>query len=242
MSHRPLEIGNAGKPSCGANELGSILVVIPAMNEEFTVGVVVENVRSVWGVDVVVIDDASSDNTAKVAREAGAIVVPLMFNLGPWGAMQAGFRYALRKGYDIVVTMDGDGQHPVEHIFDLVKPISERRADVTIGSYLPRLSVMRRIAGRFFRNLSRLPIRDFTSGFRAYHRKVLPCLVCSEMCLLDYQDLGALLLLYHKGFKVLEVPVYMEFRKFGKSRVFYSWREVFRYLVHTSILGLARRR
>ncbi|HMY40796.1 MAG TPA: glycosyltransferase, partial [Marinagarivorans sp.] len=89
----------------------SLIALIPAYNEEATVGAIVAQVRQLWRCPVVVIDDCSTDATIAVARAAGAIVLPLTLQLGAWGAMQTGLRYALRQGYRTAITLDADGQH-----------------------------------------------------------------------------------------------------------------------------------
>ena len=92
------------------------IALIPAHNEEATVGIIVAQVRELWNYPVVVIDDCSSDATAQAARNAGATVLPLTLQLGAWGAIQTGLRYALRQGYRTAITLDADGQHEPQDI------------------------------------------------------------------------------------------------------------------------------
>lgn len=110
-------------------------VIIPAYNEEHTIGDVVKAVKSLGpGYDVIVINDNSSDNTHLKAREAGATVVELPCNLGIGGAVQTGFKYALSHGYDACIQVDGDGQHPAGEIPRLIEPLFEEGYDMVIGS------------------------------------------------------------------------------------------------------------
>ena len=96
-----------------------VIILIPAKNEVNTVGKVISEIKARFIVTVVVIDDASTDETTNVARVAGAIVLQLPFSLGAWGAIQTGLRYALKHGFNIAITMDADGQHEVSSIDDI---------------------------------------------------------------------------------------------------------------------------
>ena len=101
-----------------------LIVLIPAHNEAATVGVIVAQIRALWGCPVVVIDDCSTDCTASVARAAGATVLPLTLQLGAWGAIQTGLRYALNQGYRAAITLDADGQHEPVSIGALLQSLS----------------------------------------------------------------------------------------------------------------------
>src|SRR4030042_2259155 len=118
--------------------------------------------------DVIVINDASTDQTADRAAAAGARVLNLLVNLGAWGATQTGIRFALKKGYRQVITMDADGQHLSSAIPHLLAPIDAGNADVVIGSCTERGSHARKIAWRFFRGLTGVEIEDLKMGLRAY--------------------------------------------------------------------------
>jgi len=119
-------------------------------------------------------------------------------------------------------------------------PVVLKKADVVIGACPERLSFQRRLTSAFFRLLTGVPVKDLTSGFRVYNRQALRFLISHPHVLIDYQDLGVLVALHQAGFRLKEVPVSMRPRKHGKSRVFYSWWEVVRYLTHTGLLGLAK--
>ncbi|MFO7640397.1 MAG: glycosyltransferase family 2 protein [Candidatus Competibacteraceae bacterium] len=219
---------------------GSFLALIPAHNEAATVGIVVGQVRRLWRCPVVVIDDCSTDATAQAARAAGAIVLPLTLQLGAWGAIQTGLRYALRHGYRVAVTLDADGQHEPASIGALLQPLRAAQADVVIGAFPERASRARRLAWRYFRLLTGLKLEDITSGFRAYNHAALATLAAPEASLLDYQDVGVLLILRRQGLRTVEVPVPMQTRSVGASRVFRSWWIVGAYMLQTSLLCLAR--
>jgi len=216
------------------------IIIIPAKNEEKTVGQVVAEIKTLLAVTVVVIDDASTDNTAQVARSAGAIILPLPYSLGAWGAIQTGLRYAEKHGYDIAITMDADGQHEAISIPSLIKPFENQQCDVVIGAYPARGSGLRQIAWRLFRYLSGIQLEDFTSGLRAYNRPALTLLASKAATLLDYQDMGVLMLLHKAGLQIQETPIFMHPRINGHSRIFSSWWAVTRYMMHTGILCLAK--
>ncbi|MEW5763158.1 MAG: glycosyltransferase family 2 protein [Bacillota bacterium] len=111
-----------------------VLVIIPAYNEEKSVGDVVRAVRRQGIPDVLVVNDGSSDGTAAAAAGAGAVVLNLPFNLGIGGAVQAGYLYALRHGYDVAVQVDGDGQHDPTSLERLLRPVLAGTADMALGS------------------------------------------------------------------------------------------------------------
>lgn len=221
-------------------QFGHSITLIPAYNEEATIGTVIDQIRRRWNCPVVVIDDCSSDATAKVARTAGATVLPLTLQLGAWGAIQTGLRYALRQGYRTAITLDADGQHEPDCIGELLKPLAANAADVAIGAFPERASQARRFAWSYFRWLTGLKLEDITSGFRAYNHTAMTILASQEASLLDYQDVGVLLILRHKGLRTIEVPVSMQPRAQGASRVFRSWWIVGQYMLQTSVLCLAR--
>jgi glycosyltransferase involved in cell wall biosynthesis len=151
------------------------LIVMPALNEEEAIGSVIAEVHDkLPGVHVLVVDDGSTDSTAAIARDAGATVLSLPFNLGVGGAMRAGFRFALAHGFDNVVQVDSDGQHDPVGVPALVDGLAE--ADIVLGARFagegeytvrgPRKWAMVVLAGVISR-LARTRLTDTTSGFRA---------------------------------------------------------------------------
>ena len=217
------------------------LVVIPAHNEAEDIAYVIAKVRACCNYPVVVVDDASTDATIEQARAAGATVIPLAVQLGAWGATQAGLRYALRKGYSHVVTMDADGQHQPESLPALLHPIIAGDADVMIGACTQRGSVLRKIAWRLMRAFSGLRLEDLTSGFRVYARRAIRRLSGWQATLLEYQDVGVLTMLQASGLRIRDVEVDMLPRRHGISRVFHSWASVTYYMSYTLLLGFTKR-
>jgi glycosyltransferase involved in cell wall biosynthesis len=221
-------------------DYSSTIVVIPAKNEALTVGKVVRRIKTYFSGTVVVIDDASTDETIQVARDAGAKVLSLPFSLGAWGATQTGLRYAVKKNYHIAITMDADGQHESESIPDLLYVLNTTECDVVIGAFPQRGSFARRFAWTLFRQLSGITLEDLTSGFRVYNRAAIELLASRHATLLEYQDLGVLILLKKSGFCIQETPTLMHPRSVGHSRIFSSWWAVSHYMVYTITLCFAR--
>lgn len=217
------------------------LVIIPARNEARDIGFVIGEIKKHSNFPVVVIDDASTDGTIAVARQAGAVVVPLAIQLGAWGATQAGLRYALKHDYTHAITMDADGQHLAESLTALLQPIINNEADVTIGACTRRGSKLRKLAWSLMKRVSGLRLEDLTSGFRVYDRRAIHKLATWQATLLEYQDVGVLVMLQSAGISIKNVEVEMLPRRHGKSKVFYSWASVIYYMSYTLLLSFTKR-
>ncbi|MDD2545158.1 MAG: glycosyltransferase [Burkholderiaceae bacterium] len=215
-----------------------VLIVIPARDEAATIGNMLHQLHAAGWTHVLVIDDQSTDDTGRIAWEAGAQVLRPPLPMGAWGGMQTGIRYGLAQGYRAVITMDADGQHEVAEIPTLLR--ARGQADLVIGAFPERASRVRQLAWHWFRQLAGFDLRDLTSGFRLYNRAAMGVLASREATLLDYQDLGALLLVRRAGLHIAEVPVSMNLRVVGQSRIFHSWLSVLRYMAATTLLCLAR--
>jgi hypothetical protein len=194
------------------------LVVIPALNEATTIGTVIAGARShAPDLDLLVVDDGSTDATASLARELAVEVVSHPFNLGYGAALQTGYKHADRGGYAAVVQMDADGQHDPRDILRLLAPLRDGDADIVIGSRFAAASDYRmgalRTAGRsFFQRLLRAfggpAITDPTSGFQALAAPAFRY-CCADFYPSDFPDVDVLLLLHRQGFRIREVPVTM---------------------------------
>lgn len=218
------------------------LVVIPAWNEAGSIRNVIRSVYELCDLNILVIDDGSSDGTGHLARQAGAEVIFLPMNMGAWTAIQTGFRYALANRYEMVLTMDADGQHFAECIPGLFENLHNRHADVIIGANPSRATRYRQLSWSFFRMLTAIDLEDFTSGLKAYNQKAMRILLRPRAHLFDYQDLGALLLMRRFGLRIREVPVPMQKRLHGHSRVFSNWWLVLRYMLLSTVLCISKYR
>lgn len=219
-----------------------VLVIIPAYNEQETIARVIESLQEhVPEYDVLVVDDGSRDETARIVRRYPDVtLVRLPYNMGIGTTMQTGYLYAYRNGYDIAVQCDADGQHPVHQMDRIVDRVANGDADMAIGSryvsdtdYQP--GVLRRLGKSL---LSRLVdsvvgggITDTTSGFRAMNRKVLE--VFTRYYPDDYPEAEAIVILARNGLKPIEVPVDMSQRQGGVSSINLS-KAVY-YLVKVSL-------
>jgi len=203
-----------------------VLVIIPAHNEEQNLPTLLKEIKT-EGYDAVVVDDASTDGSADVARAASIPVLSLSVNLGIGGGVQTGFLYAVRRGYDVAIQVDGDGQHSVEWVPTILKPILAGEADCVVGSrYVPqrpdeeyRTPFVRRMGIYFSSGIlalfTGLRIHDTTSGFRALNRKAFTFF--STNYPVDHPEAESLLLLHQSGFRIKEVPVKMRCRTAGQS-------------------------
>jgi glycosyltransferase involved in cell wall biosynthesis len=197
----------------------SVLIVIPAYNEAGRIGPVVHDVRSTLpAAAILVIDDGSGDRTADEAVEAGATVVSLPVNSGYGAALQTGYKYAVRNGYQIVGQIDADGQHRAEYLRDLLDALEDGDADVVIGSrfldrdghYRP--SAARKLGISLFARLAtvitRNHVTDPTSGFQVMRLRVAQ-FFCSNVYPMDYPDADILIVLHRSGYRLKEIPVQM---------------------------------
>ncbi len=222
---------------------GRVLLLIPAFNEEASIGHVVVEARQVMpGIDVLVANDCSTDSTAQVARGVGAQVITVPHHLGLGGVLQAGYRLAYELGYDYVVRIDGDGQMDPRDIPTILETLRASGVEMVIGSrYLERdgghTSVARSVGIRFFRAVLRpilgKPVMDPTSGFVGVNRRALE--VFSNSFPLEYPEIEALVVLRRRAFHFLEVPCRIRPRRAGLSTIT-PLKSVY-YIVHV-LLGV----
>lgn len=208
------------------HDIKRVLVIIPAYNEESALPVVLKEIESEsLDVDVLVIDDGSSDGTTAVAKAQGVDVVTLPLNCGVGGCVQTGFIYAAQNNYDCALQVDADGQHPAEEIPNLIRAV-QAGADVAIGGRFsgkgdyqvkgPRRWMMRLLSA-FFSRFCKTKITDSTSGFKAYSARAI------EIYAKDYpayylgDTIEALVIAVKSGLKVVQVPVNMRPRYAGKA-------------------------
>jgi len=231
----------------------TFLAVVPAYNEAGSVARVIGALHEqAPQFDVIVIDDGSTDETAARAREAGASVVRMPFNLGIGGAVQTGFVYARDHGYDYMAQVDGDGQHDPSELTRLVLTLRDEpsldmvcgsRFISTAGEYQAPLS--RRTGIRLFAfmlsKILRQPITDPTSGFRLYNRRAISLFAADYPH--DYPEVEAVLMLHAHRLRMTEVAVRMHHRETGSSSITKMRSGYYMIMVSLSLaVGLLRRR
>jgi glycosyltransferase involved in cell wall biosynthesis len=209
-----------------ARPTADCLAIVPALDEEASVAEVVRELRSLPGIDVLVVDDGSSDRTAEMARAAGARVASMPFNVGIGGAVQTGYMWALEHGYAVAVQVDGDGQHPAAEVQALVDAIRHGDADLVIGSRFLgggsyRAPFARRVGIRLFSaivsTIVRVRVTDTTSGFRAAGTEAIALFARAYPH--DYPEVETVLVAHRAGLRVHELPVEMRLRQGGASSI-----------------------
>jgi glycosyltransferase involved in cell wall biosynthesis len=226
------------------------VAIVPAYNEEHTIGRVVEELHAYDpGLDVVVVSDGSLDGTAAAAEAAGARVLRLPFNLGIGGAVQTGFKFAWEQGYDLAVRCDGDGQHVPAELPKVVGPVVAGAADIAVGSRFAggdgyRSSASRRVGIRLLAAvvsaIARQRVTDTTSGFQALNRRALGLFAADYPH--DYPEVEGMVMTIRHQLRLVEVPVQMREREHGRSSIT-ALRSVY-YMVKVLValfVGLFRR-
>lgn len=205
-----------------------LLAIIPAYNEAGSIAEVIRSIKDhLPDMDIVVINDGSLDNTGIRARETGlAHVIDLPVNLGIGGAVQTGYLYADRHGYDIAVQIDGDGQHDPAELHKVLEPIRTGSTDCCIGSRFVehngfRSTAVRRAGIHFFswmiHWMTGKKLTDPTSGFRAVGKRGIH--LFAHYYPDDYPEVEAIVLLLRSGCRVSEIPVRMFSRSAGRSSI-----------------------
>lgn len=197
--------------------------VVPAYNEAQVVG---DSVRALAGADlrVVVVDDGSTDETAAVARAAGATVLRHAVNRGQGAALQTGIAYALRRGAEQIVTFDADGQHGAEAVPALLQPLIEGRADVVLGSRFldgqTRVPIFRRLTLKaaivFTRAMTGLRITDTHNGLRALTRRAAGCIALRQDRMAHASEI--LDQIAAARLRYIEVPVHIRYSDYSRRK------------------------
>ncbi len=225
-----------------------ILLIIPAYNEEASIQKTIQSILKTK-YNYIIINDGSTDSTEEILTKNHYNHVQLISNLGIGGAVQTGYKYAYENNYDIAIQFDADGQHDIKYIENLIKPIQDGKADLTIGSCFidktlknQRSSKLRRLGIRLLSNIIKLfsgkRIYDPTSGFRAADKKIIAEFARSYP--LEYpESISNFELLKFSQFKIQEIPVKMNKRTAGKSSI-HSWKNLYAAInVFLSILILS---
>ncbi len=225
-----------------------ILLIIPAYNEEKNIlntykKIIEYNKINKTDYDVIVINDGSNDKTEEVCIKNNIPHISLICNLGIGGAVQTGYRYAYNNGYDIAVQFDGDGQHDIEYVKDVIAPIVIGQADMVIGSRFVdntssdfKSSKFRRIGIKlisfFIRLTTKRKIYDTTSGFRAVNKKLIEKF--ANKYPVEYPEPVSTTEILKYNYKVLEIAVSMNEREHGVSSI-KTWKNIY-YMINVILL------
>lgn len=202
------------------------MIIIPAYNEEKSILNVISSVLSEYpSIDILVINDGSTDKTSELAKSANVYVIDMPFNIGYGGAIQTGFRFAVEYHYQYVITIDADGQHDPSSIKNLIHTMNEEKADVVIGSRFIngnyKMPFLRKIGSSLFSCVAHIytgiKFTDPTSGFQILNRKSFEYLSQFDNYPLDYPDVNIIMALHKMRFKIAEAPVRMVEKVNGKS-------------------------
>jgi len=223
------------------------LIIIPAYNEEKailnTVDSIIEyNKKNKEKFDFVVINDGSRDRTEEILVNNNINHIKLIQNLGIGGAVQTGYKYALNNDYDIAIQFDGDGQHDINYVKDIIEPIKNKKANMVIGSRFVdtkkegfKSSVSRRMGIKlisfFIKLFTRKKVYDTTSGFRAVDREIIQ--LFSNNYPTEYPEPVSEVTILKRKLKIIEVPVLMHERQGGKSSI-HAWKNVY-YMINVTI-------
>ena len=217
------------------------IVIIPAYNEISNIRTTVQDILDhAPGFDYVIINDCSQDGTMRFCTEQGMNIINLPVNLGIGGAVQTGYLYAWRNGYDVAVQFDGDGQHDASYLGEMADFLQAQQADMVIGSrYIKKegfqSSGIRQFGIRYFRALIKLltgkRVTDPTSGMRMVNRDVMK--IYSEDYPVDYPEPESVVTILRMGKKVSEIPVIMRERQGGVSSI--SPRKAVYYMIKVTL-------
>lgn len=217
-----------------------VLLIIPSYNEEANVlnnynKIVKFNENSKIKYDAIVINDGSKDKTEEICKKNNIPYISLIHNLGIGGAVQTGYKYAYDNDYDIAVQFDGDGQHDVNYVKNIIDPIMNNESDMVIGSRFIdksssefKSSMTRRLGIKiisfFIKIVTRKKIYDTTSGFRAANRTIIKKFKSEYP--VEYPEPITTVEILKKGYKVKEVPVSMNERENGTSSI-KAWKNIY---------------
>lgn len=221
-------------PQARKTPLGRGLLIVPCFNEALSIPRLIDEIKAAdVGLDVLFINDGSSDETVLVAQSLNLSFIDLPCNLGVGHAIQAGFQYAVNHGYDFLVRIDGDGQHPPIEIHKMIAAARKVEAELVVGSRFggeqTLISTRMRYLGAralaaFLSIICQSKISDPTSGFWLVKRPLFKYFAREFPT--DYPEPEALAILRRQGYAYTEVPVQFRVREAGESSI-KSWGTIY---------------
>ena len=223
------------------------LIIIPAYNEAENLPKLISGIKSMLPeFDYVIINDGSTDNTRTLCEQEGMNIVTLPINSGIGVAVQTGYKYALYNDYDIAIQIDGDGQHDVSYLKEIIAPLEKEEADVVIGSRFIEYQGFQSSGARrmgikllsfFIWLCTGVKVKDVTSGFRAVNKRFIQ--VFAEDYSKDYPEPEAIVTAKMYGGRIKEMPVVMKERETGRSSIT-LWKSVY-YMIKVTLAIFVKR-
>jgi glycosyltransferase involved in cell wall biosynthesis len=231
-----------------------VLIIVPCFNEGENIKRVIYKINDFINtcpqpdlqIDYIIINDSSTDGSLDICIQNNFNYLNLPVNLGIGGAVQTGYLYAYKKGYDIAIQHDGDGQHDPGYFSDVISPIISKKADIVIGSrFINKTGFqstgLRRFGISFLSGIIHLctgkKLRDVTSGYRAVNKKFIE--IFANQYAQDYPEPEAIIDAVRKNAEILEIPVAMHEREAGKSSI--SSFKSMHYMIKVSLSILLHR-
>ena len=223
------------------------LIIIPAYNEAENLPKLISGIKSMLSeFDYVIINDGSTDNTRMLCEQEGMNVVTLPINSGIGVAVQTGYKYALYNDYDLAIQIDGDGQHDISYLKEIITPLEKEEADVVIGSRFIEYQGFQSSGARrmgikllsfFIWLCTGVKVKDVTSGFRAVNKRFIQ--VFAEDYSKDYPEPEAIVTAKMYGGRIKEMPVVMKERETGRSSIT-LWKSVY-YMIKVTLAIFVKR-
>jgi glycosyltransferase involved in cell wall biosynthesis len=193
-----------------------VLILIPVFNEARSIRGLILEIRGLYpDIDLLVVDDGSSDDSAEAARAGGAIIISHCFNLGDGAARQTGFLYAVRRGYDYIIHLDGDRQHSPREVPFFLERLRRGEADLVVGSrflgeHAYHLPLSKKVGMKLFSTICSLVLRqkitDPTSGFRGMNQRAMR-IYTNGYYPQHFPDADVIISSHFRGLRIMEIPI-----------------------------------
>lgn len=216
-------------------------IIISARNQASQIGNLIGKIKILQpNAAIALVDNRSTDGTGQVAQEYGVTVIRPLLAMTSWGSVQTGLRYAKANGYRAAVTIDANGNYDIEAINELI--LEGEKTDLSIAYFGTKQSWIRKIAWSWYSLLTGFSVKEYASGYRYYNEKALSVAISAEATLLDYQDVGTLLLMRSRGINIKEVSLKLKNSRNEDENIFKSWYQAIRYGLVSTLVCIAYRK